>query len=81
MIPKKKYRDKVRERLAKVKELLKDRDRVSDMLMRIVGSKLEPKEKLEWSGKVELIWTLFDKDLPALLDALDEIAKQPKERT
>lgn len=79
MIPKKKYRDKVRERLAKVKEMLGDRDRVSEMLLRIIGRKLEPKEKLEWNGKVELIWTLFDRDIPALLDALDEVGRKPKE--
>ena len=66
IIPKKKYRDKVRERLAKVKELFVDRNRTMVLLTRLGIS-----GKPEVSNALEAMDLLLDRDVPALLDALD----------
>ncbi len=70
MIPKKKYRDKVRERLAVVQNLFSDTERVEEMMRRVgifeKGS--------DFHNKMEAVKMLLGTDVPALLDALDQIA-------
>lgn len=70
MIPKKKYRDKVRERLAVVQNLFSDTERMGDVMRRVgifeKGS--------DFHNKMEAIKMLLGTDIPALLDALDQIA-------
>lgn len=73
-IPKKKYRDKVRARLALVCELFADREYTEELFRRIL-SKKPFGGKSDLHNKLEQFFTLLDKDLPALLDTLDEIGK------
>lgn len=71
-LPKKKYRDKVRQRLQTVRDLLLgDPARLEDLLRRIgigKGSDLH--------NKVEAIKMLLDTDVPALLDSMDGSREQ-----
>lgn len=66
MKSKKKYRDKVRERLSKVRALLlADPKRLEDLLRRIGV------DKHEIHDRVEAVQLLLERDVPALLDELD----------
>lgn len=70
MIPKKKYRDKVRERLSIVQDLFSDTERVGEMMRRV---RIFEKGS-DFHNKMEVIKMLLETDVPALLDALDKIA-------
>ena len=67
LIPKKKYRDKVRQRLERVKNLLFTDDRVKKILTRLNLTKPEIHDLYN------IVEQLFDKDMPALLEALDRV--------
>jgi hypothetical protein len=70
-IPKKKYRDKVRDRLVLVKTLFADRKRVEEMMKRVGGFGIGS----DFHNKMDHLYRFFDVDVPALLDALDNIHK------
>lgn len=78
-LPKKVYRDKVRQRLTKVQALLKDKDRVGEMLKRILGeewNKPSPHGPTAFPEQVDAIYLLLWKDLPEILDSIDEYNKE-----
>lgn len=68
MVPKKKYRDKVRHRLALVREfLLNDPERLAKMMRRVGGFA----EGSDFNNKLTALEMLLTQDVPAILDALD----------
>lgn len=72
-IPKKKYRDKVRERLQKVHEtLLSDPDRLIEMMKRVGGFD----KGSDLHNKIEAIQRLLEIDIPTLLDAFDKLSSE-----
>lgn len=76
MIPKKKYRDKVRQRLALVNSLLlDDPKRLEEMMKRVGGFS----EKGELHNRIEAIRILLQTDVPTLLNALDTLNQKNEE--
>jgi hypothetical protein len=71
-LPKIKYRKKVRERLETVKKLFADRDRVEQMMKRVGGFA----EGSDFHNKMTALYMFLDTDVPALLDALDQLAAE-----
>lgn len=78
-IPKKKYRDKVRQRLVVVQALFADRSRVEEMMRRVHGYGGFEKGS-DFHNKMEAISMLLNIDVPVLLDALDELTVIPVRR-
>jgi hypothetical protein len=76
MIPKKKYRDKVRQRLELIKNLFGDRPRVEDMMKRV--KMLEPKTDIK--TKLDAFYTFIFTDVHVLLDALDKVAENARQQ-
>lgn len=72
MIPKKKYRDKVRGRLQLVQDLLlSNPERVKEMMRRVGGFG----EGSDLHNKLEVLKMLLETDVPALLNAFDQLAR------
>jgi hypothetical protein len=74
-IPKKKYRDKVKGRLETVKGLFADRDRVQKMMRRVGGFE----EGSDFNNKMDALYMLLDRDVPALLEALDQLTENNRQ--
>jgi hypothetical protein len=77
IIPKKKYRDKVRERLQVVHTIfLSDPEKLTTLMRRIGG--FGPGS--DFHNKTEAITILLERDIPALLDAFDQLTQRPSEK-
>lgn len=75
IIPVKKYRDKVRKRLETVMQMFADRDRVEEMIRRVSANTEMFGRGSDFKNKIDHLYMLLRDDVPALLDAFDELTK------
>lgn len=71
MKPKKKYRDKVRARLALVREVFENKEQTKIFFKRLT----QFEKGSDFHNKMEAFYMLLDQDLPALLDSMDDIPR------
>lgn len=74
-IPKKKYRDKVRARLATVQAMFADKERIDKMMRRVYGLQ-DAQKSTEFHNRMQTLDMLLGTDVPALLDCLDDMQKE-----